>query len=181
MRRLRTRARLSALLGLLAWVGLAELLPLAHLGLHADLAPHVHGAGAAPRADGAGAGRRPARCHGHADATAGDAPARDAAASAGRAPQAERHCHARGPLGAPALRLPGPEDARSRATAPDPAHGDGSLDHHAVALLRPLAPLGPLGVAPSARLPAPESAPRLTARRAERAARARGPPPPASA
>jgi hypothetical protein len=162
--RLRERARVASFLGLLVWLGLAEALPLAHVALHAGLLPHAHwGTALARGADVVGgrssgaADRRAARCH--IDATEG------------------AHCHARAELGrVAALRLPGPDDGWDHVGPPEPWHGDGSFEHHAAALLRPVALGAPLGLAPRVRLPPPVAAPRLPKVVSGRTPRARGPP-----
>jgi hypothetical protein len=128
------------------WVLGAEVAPSLHLAWHAALAPHTHDA--APR-DASAEGR----CH-------------DEGAGA--------HCHH-----APRRSTRGwdrPADAQDAARPREPAHGDGSLAHRALAFLRPAPGMAPLVEAPFVALAPPFVQASLRGHAPARAPSTRGPP-----
>jgi hypothetical protein len=136
----------AACAALTLWVLGAELAPSLHLALHASLAPHTHDA--VPREASA-----EARCH---DEGSG------------------QHCHRarrRSTRG-----WDRPADAQDVARSREPAHGDGSLAHRAIAFLRPAPGMAPLVVAPFVALSPSFVLPSLRGHAPARAPSTRGPP-----
>ena len=131
------------------WVLGAELLPGAHLALHASLGAHTHSdtSTVATRA------QRPERCHADADGS---------------------HCHTRRTESR--LGWDRAAEIHDAARPLDLAHGKGSLAHRGLAFQRPALALAPLASAPFAELLRVDPPPPLRAHGAARAPQTRGPP-----